>query len=237
MKKSDKYRFGFSIIEILCIVLILVLLAKFAFPIYSSFYQRSNREIAKVALRAYAGEMEKFYSTHGSYLESDNSWPQIFMDNFVTASNGKVYSLSFTPQTPSSSNQQAYSIVATPITNSIQASDSSGNLCINQSGTILENTTARCNTEPWNKDLCKNGTTLPAIGVCTWSNSCSGATICGSCSAGSGYGSCSNSYIGGDCSGECNNSFIAGSCNGNCTNSTVCGSCNGNCSGISKTDC
>ena len=130
--------------------------------------------------------------------------------------------------------------MASPVSDTIQNTDSSGNLCINQTGAIVENVNTSCTTtnNTWNSNLCRGGVTSPAVATCAYNDTCSNATVCGSCSAGNGFpGSCSGSYVGGACSGDCSGSFIAGDCDGNCSNSTVCGNCSGNCSGVNQNGC
>lgn len=232
---------GFSLLEIIIGIAIVATLALLGMSIYQNYSQKANREIAKTVLRQDAAKMEQHYSQYGSYLDNSNTWPDNYIESYINGTTGAIYSVSFVPAVPTLANQQVFNILASPVQDSIQSSDSSGRLCINQTGNILENATANCATtgNSWNSDLCAgNVTTSPAVATCAYNDNCSNNTICGSCSGGNGApGSCSGSYVGGACSGDCSGSFIVGNCDGNCSNSTVCGSCSGDCSGVNQNGC
>ena len=61
---------GFSLIELLTVLLIIGLLAAVAWPSYQSHVMRSQRAQAAVALLQAQQFMERHYSVHGSYLSA-----------------------------------------------------------------------------------------------------------------------------------------------------------------------
>jgi len=226
---------GLLFVELMVVIAIVGIVFVCGSYIYSQYSQYSNRTLVKEQLQQYILVMERLYNQTGKYLSQDDTWPAIIESNFIGVG-GVVYTISFQPGHPNN-NQQSFSIVAIPVAGSLQASDVAGNLCINQTGLIIEHASKQCNTEAWDISLCSGGTiTAPAKSICAYDN-CSGSTICGSCVSATGYGSCSGSYIGGACDGNCDNGFIAGNCNGNCSNSVVCGVCSGNCNGVTQTGC
>lgn len=137
-------------------------------------------------------------------------------------------------------NREAFSIMATPLADSVQATDSVGILCINEQGRITENLAGNCgvSADP-NPLLCSPGVvTPPAVANCAHKN-CSERTICGNCQAGNGggvynygQGSYAETFVDGSFDGICSNSIIKSACNGNCTNSTVCRACAGDRTGV-----
>ncbi|TXI94122.1 MAG: prepilin-type N-terminal cleavage/methylation domain-containing protein [Neisseriales bacterium] len=251
---------GFTIIELMITVAIIAILGVTASSLYTSYEQRSNREMAKIELQQDASFMEQYYSQKGAYFDlNSNSWPANSVESYIYGASGAVYAVSFVPSQPTSSNKEAFSIIATPISDTIQSGDPSGRLCINQAGVVVENASASCNTSTtsfsWENSLCKPGIVeAPAMSTCA-NGDCSNKIICGACYAGNGGsytipGSCANNYIGGTCTGYCRNSTIKGTCtgdcqntvvkgdcDGDCSNSVVCGSCSGTCSGVTKNGC
>ena len=61
---------GFSLIELLTVLLIIGLLAAIGWPSYQSHLMRSQRAQAAVALLQAQHFMERHYSLHGSYLSA-----------------------------------------------------------------------------------------------------------------------------------------------------------------------
>lgn len=231
-------------------VAILGVLAKIGFSGYVSYVQRSNREMAKTVLRQNVSRMERYYSQNGRYLTSSDAWPSNYIESKLVSTGGTVYTISFAPSAITSGNaatyRQSFNILATPISGTIQATDSAGRMCITQLGIITENAPDNCGilSGP-NPSLCTGTMPPPPPAVVNCANQdCSGGTVCGACSGGNagwpynyGSGSCASAYIGGSCAGLCNNSIIKGACTGNCSNSVVCGACSGTCTGVTKTGC
>lgn len=68
---------GFSLIELLTVLLIVGLLAAVAWPNYRAHVQRAQRAQGAAALLQAQQFMERLYSVQGSYLLADGSKPQL----------------------------------------------------------------------------------------------------------------------------------------------------------------
>ena len=58
---------GFTLIEVMIVVVIISILAAIAYPAYQSQLQQSRRIDAQTALLELAQYMERYYTTNGSY--------------------------------------------------------------------------------------------------------------------------------------------------------------------------
>lgn len=106
---------GFSLIELMFVVVIIAILAGTAIPAYSEYLMRAARSDAHIMLAKTAQSLERCRSTYGSYnnsgcavdfpITSDEGYYQI------TAANGVL-------------NATSYTLTATPVTGSRQAGDS-----------------------------------------------------------------------------------------------------------------
>ena len=61
---------GFTLIELMVVVVIASVLFAIAVPAYSSYVRKSRRTEAKTALTALAGLEERFYSTNNTYSQT-----------------------------------------------------------------------------------------------------------------------------------------------------------------------
>ena len=68
---------GFSLIELLVVLLIVGLLASLAWPSYRAHVQRSHRVQAATTLLQAQQFMERFYSVQGSYLNAAGQKPSL----------------------------------------------------------------------------------------------------------------------------------------------------------------
>ncbi|WP_114240123.1 type IV pilin protein [Dyella sp. C9] len=60
---------GFSLIELLVVVLIIAILAGIAIPTYQRYVVRAHRTEARRALLELAGKQERYYYSHNSYTD------------------------------------------------------------------------------------------------------------------------------------------------------------------------
>lgn len=120
---------GFTLIEIMISIAIVAMLAAVALPSYRSYIQRSNRADARNTLLAAAQRMEQNYNLSGRYDQLQNgtavntamltTWGL----NRSPASGTQLYTISFGTGWPT---QIGYVLEATPVTGSVQASDTCG---------------------------------------------------------------------------------------------------------------
>jgi type IV pilus assembly protein PilE len=133
MKKS----WGFTLIELMIVVVIIAILAAIAIPSYQSSVIRSHRSEAKVALQGLAQAMERYYvqQNPNTYIGADAAGvPTIYSSTAPLDGGAARYNLRITSVTATS-----YTLQAQPIAGSSQAND----------GTIqLDNTGARA----WDKN-------------------------------------------------------------------------------------
>lgn len=124
---------GFTLIELMVVVLVVAILAAVAYPVYTNYMTRSRRAAAEACLSNYATYMERYYTTNLRYDQNAitgtaNTLPAL--DCATSQNTGAYYSYKF-DQTPT---QSTYTIDAVPT--GIQLSDDTqcGTLTLDQTG-------------------------------------------------------------------------------------------------------
>ena len=128
--RSDRqYRqAGFSLVELLVVLVIMGVLSALALPGYSRYVQRGNRTEVMAALLEAQHFMERYYSVNGQYLSPANAVPMLPQRLQGIPSQGTVrYQLSVREATANS-----YLLQAVP--EGSMADDVCGSLTINQTG-------------------------------------------------------------------------------------------------------
>lgn len=67
-------RAGFTLMELLVVVAILVILVGVATPMYLSYLEQSKARTAKTAAKMYAGYLSQFAISHDGNFPPDNNW-------------------------------------------------------------------------------------------------------------------------------------------------------------------
>lgn len=73
--KSSK---AFTLIELMIVLVVIGILAAIAYPSYTEHVRRGKRAEAKAALMEGAQALERYYSTHGSYLDANGNFAAVF---------------------------------------------------------------------------------------------------------------------------------------------------------------
>lgn len=68
---------GFTLIELMVVVVIVGILAAFAVPSYQKYLKNSRLQEAKAALLDNAQFMSRYYSRHYRYKKNSTTWPDL----------------------------------------------------------------------------------------------------------------------------------------------------------------
>lgn len=135
---------GFTLIELVIVMLIIGILASIAYPSYISYITRSNRTAAEACLSDYANYMERYYTTNLSYAQDTGGTAMntaalkaLGFDCATNQNTGANYSYSFATGEPTSS---TYKLQAAPT--GVQASRDTkcATLTLDQAGTRASST-------------------------------------------------------------------------------------------------
>lgn len=126
---------GFTLIELMVVVVIVGLLMALAFPAYSSYIARSQRADARTTLLQAAQYMQRFYAANDNFKETRSS-PAVDVSTEMPAilkrspANGAtVYELTVTKVT-----EDAYTLTMAPVAGGRMAADQCGSFVVNSLG-------------------------------------------------------------------------------------------------------
>lgn len=68
---------GFTLVELISVVLILSVLALIAYPIYRNYIEKARISAVRSALLENAHFMEKFYLQNGTFKQTSTKWPKL----------------------------------------------------------------------------------------------------------------------------------------------------------------
>ncbi len=137
---------GFSLVELMVVLLIVAILAAVAVPAYRNHVRRAHQAQARVALLQAAQFMQRFYSTHDRFdrrSEASGSTEAIALPDSlqtVPASGAPSYRLSLR-----SVDAASYVLAATPV--GVMADDPCGTLTLSHTG--IQGTTGERNDRCW----------------------------------------------------------------------------------------
>lgn len=127
--KSARGAGGFTLIELMIVVVIMAILVGFALPAYRQQLVKTNRAAAQGDLLGFAQALEKEYALNYTYDTPAVTAGEVFPDSSPADGGSKKYDLAMDPNEPTAT---SFVILATPAAGSTQTGD--GILRINHLG-------------------------------------------------------------------------------------------------------
>ncbi|VXD02573.1 Pilus assembly protein PilE [Pseudomonas sp. 8Z] len=93
MKERYVRQSGFTLIEVMIVVVIIGILASIAYPNYSEYVKRGNRTEGQAFLNDVAARQERYFAQNSAYITSDANVAKLALKNGTLSDTGK-YSLS-----------------------------------------------------------------------------------------------------------------------------------------------
>jgi len=134
---------GFTLIEIVIVLVIIGILASVAIPTYRKHVVRSNRSAAESYMKEVAGKQERFLLDNRQYALT-----MALLGETVPSNVSSNYTITIADDDPGST-VPGYVITATPIGGQLADDSTCGTLTLNHLGTqtpVASGNTARC----WN---------------------------------------------------------------------------------------
>lgn len=132
---------GFTLVELMIVVVIIGILAAIAVPSYQSYTVRSAREAAKTELLKLASLQEKIYLNSNAYTTKLTTDYNGTKTGGLGLTNGQTQDGRYTIQlVPDGQDAQYFTLTATPVSGSSQEGD--GDISISSNGQRLWNGTS-----------------------------------------------------------------------------------------------
>ena len=142
---------GFTLIELMIVVVIVAILASISYPSYREFVRRSARSEAKTALLENAQFMERNFTASNRYNE-DSAGNEITSEQLPVSRTPKEGNTKYNITLDEDAlNESSYVLVATPAAGSSAADDPCGTMTLSNTGEKDVEDASRSASECWNK--------------------------------------------------------------------------------------
>lgn len=89
MSKQLNRQQGFTLIEVMIVVLIIGILAAIAYPNYSEYVKRGNRSEGQAFLNDVSARQERYFSQNNAYITNDSDVAKLALKNGNKSETGK----------------------------------------------------------------------------------------------------------------------------------------------------
>ena len=137
MKERPTRQAGFTLIELMIVIIVVAILAAFAFPQYRDYVIRSNRAVAKSLLLQVADRQEQFFTDRKTYADDMTDLGYPAAANFTVdraarsaagASGDSIYRITLT-----NAGATTYTLTATPLNGQLDDAECA-TMVLNQAG-------------------------------------------------------------------------------------------------------
>jgi type IV pilus assembly protein PilE len=118
---------GFTLIELMIVVLIIAILAAISYPAYINYTVQTRRAAATACMLEMSQFMERFYTTNMTYAGGDAARPETACERELA----RFYTIDVAANPTAT----AFSVVATPLGQQLAKDTKCGTLGVNQAGT------------------------------------------------------------------------------------------------------
>lgn len=122
---------GFTLVELLIVVVIIAVLASIAYPAYQNYVVKTRRAVAQVCISEATSFLERFYTTNLTYTGGNTAWIAIGCSSGTDVTNH--YTVTPTVATPAGQ-RPTYLVTAVPKGLQLARETKCGTLSINSAG-------------------------------------------------------------------------------------------------------